>query len=73
MRGRDHANCDASDGCACFDYTSPTDVQILAGPAELDGGEVVSGFHVPLHRLFEDEQDVSTTSLGAAENDVEQK
>jgi len=47
LRGRDHAHGDISDEYACFDYTSPTDVQILAGPADLDGGEVVSGFHVP--------------------------
>jgi hypothetical protein len=70
LRGRDHGKCDVSDGCACFDYTSPTDVQILAGPADLDGGEVVSGFHVPLHRLFEDEQDLGSTSRGGAEKNV---
>jgi Uma2 family endonuclease len=43
-------------------YTSPTDVQILAEPADLDGGEVVSDFHLSLLRLFEDEPDVGTTS-----------
>jgi len=51
-------------------YTSPTDVQILAEPADLDGGEVISDFNLSLHRLFEDEQDVGTTSLRETENDV---
>jgi len=51
-------------------YTSPTDVQILAGPADLDGGEIVPDFHLSLHRLFEDEQDVGTTSPGGVETDV---
>jgi len=51
-------------------YTSPTDVQILAGPADLDGGEVVPGFHVSLLRLFEDEQDAGTASPGGAGDDV---
>ena len=41
-------------------YTSPTDVQILAEPANLDGGQVVADFSLSLHRLFEDEQDVGT-------------
>jgi len=51
-------------------YRSTTDVQILAGPADLDGGEIVPDFHLSLHRLFEDEQDVGTTSPGGVENDV---
>jgi Uma2 family endonuclease len=51
-------------------YTSPTDVQILAEPAELDGGEVISDFRLSLHRLFEDDQDVGTTAPGGAEKDV---
>jgi len=51
-------------------YSSPTDVQILAEPADLDGGEVISKFHVSLRRLFEDELDVGTTAPGGAENDV---
>jgi Uma2 family endonuclease len=43
-------------------YTSPTDVQILAGPAVLDGGEVLPNFHISLHRLFEDEPDADGAS-----------
>jgi len=51
-------------------YTSPIDVKILAQPAELDGGEVILDFKLSLHRLFEDEQDVGTTALREAANDV---
>jgi Uma2 family endonuclease len=40
-------------------YTSPTEVQILAEPADLDGGRVISDFHLSLHRLFEDALDAS--------------
>ena len=43
-------------------YTSPTDVQILAEPAVLDGGEVLPNFHISLNRLFEDEPDADGTS-----------
>jgi len=51
-------------------YTSPTVVQILGGPTELDGGAVVPGFHLSLLRLFDDEPDAGTTSLEGAGNDV---
>jgi Uma2 family endonuclease len=50
-------------------YTSPTDVRILAEPADLDGGEVVPAFRVPLRRLFEDEPDVGASSAGADEHE----
>ena len=36
-------------------YSSTTDVKILVEPANLDGGNVLPGFHVSLNRLFEDE------------------
>ena len=51
-------------------YTSPTDVRILAEPADLDGGEVVPGFRVSLHRLFEDEQGASAASAQQPDDDV---
>jgi Uma2 family endonuclease len=35
-------------------YTSPTSVQILAEPAQLDGGDLLPGFRLPLTQLFED-------------------
>jgi Uma2 family endonuclease len=38
-----------------YAYSSPTDVRILTPPAELDGGEVIPGFRLPLARLFEDD------------------
>jgi Uma2 family endonuclease len=36
-------------------YTSVSDVRILLEPADLDGGDLLPGFHLPLNRLFEDE------------------
>ena len=36
-------------------YTSPTEVRILPETAEIDGGEVVPEFRLPMIRLFEDE------------------
>jgi Uma2 family endonuclease len=40
-------------------YTSATDVRILAHSADLDGGDVIPGFHLAVNRLFEDEPDVA--------------
>jgi Uma2 family endonuclease len=37
-------------------YTSVSDVRILLEAAELDGGDLLPGFHIPLYRSFEDEQ-----------------
>ena len=37
-------------------YTSVSDVRILIEPADLDGGDLLPGFHISLSRLFEDEQ-----------------
>jgi Uma2 family endonuclease len=39
-----------------YDYKSVSNVHILIEPAELDGGDLLPGFHIPLSRLFEDEQ-----------------
>ena len=36
-------------------YTSVSEVRILLEPADLDGGDLLPGFRVPLNRLFEDE------------------
>ncbi len=36
-------------------YSSTSDVKILVEPADLDGGDVLPGFHVSLNALFEDE------------------
>ena len=38
-------------------YTSPTQVRILTGDQELDGGDILPGFRLPLAELFEDEPD----------------
>jgi Uma2 family endonuclease len=38
-------------------YHSATDVRILAEQDDLDGGEVIPGFRLPLKTLFEDEPD----------------
>ena len=42
-------------------YTSTTDVRILVAPANLDGGDVLPGFHLSLDRLFEDEPNAEPT------------
>jgi Uma2 family endonuclease len=34
-------------------YDAPTHVRILTGQEELNGGEVVPGFHLPLVHLFQ--------------------
>jgi Uma2 family endonuclease len=44
-------------------YTSPTDVRILVEPANLDGGDVLPGFQIPLYRLFEDEPDLVSPEI----------
>jgi Uma2 family endonuclease len=36
-------------------YTSMSDVRILLAPADLDGGNFLPGFRLPLNRLFDDE------------------
>jgi Uma2 family endonuclease len=36
-------------------YTSPTTVKILTAEQELDGGDLLPGFRLPLSVLFEDE------------------
>jgi Uma2 family endonuclease len=36
-------------------YTSPTEVRILTRAGELDGGDVIPGFRLPVEALFEDE------------------
>jgi Uma2 family endonuclease len=36
-------------------YTSMSDVRIVLEPADLDGGDLLRGFRLPLNRLFEDE------------------
>jgi Uma2 family endonuclease len=46
-------------------YSSPTDVRILTPPAELDGGELIPGFRLPLARLFEDEPSPEQAPSGA--------
>jgi Uma2 family endonuclease len=38
-----------------YAYSSPTSVRILPHDGELDGGEVVPGFRLPVAALFEDE------------------
>jgi Uma2 family endonuclease len=34
-------------------YTSPTAIRVLALGDELDGGDVLPGFRLPLHKIFE--------------------
>ena len=36
-------------------YVSPTQIQVLQLGQELDGGELVPGFRLPLAALFEDD------------------
>jgi hypothetical protein len=36
-------------------YASPTQIQVLQLGQDLDGGELVPGFRLPLTALFEDE------------------
>jgi Uma2 family endonuclease len=38
-------------------YASPTQIQVVQLAEELDGGELLSGFRLPLATLFEDEPD----------------
>ena len=49
-------------------YNAATDVRILAEQDDLDGGEVIPGFRLPLKRLFEDEPDVDSATPAVAEN-----
>ena len=49
-------------------YSSATTVRILAEPDELDGGEVLPGFRLPLKRLFDDEPDAEPTTPASVEN-----
>jgi Uma2 family endonuclease len=51
-------------------YTSPIDVCILSESADLDGGELVPGFRLPLIRLFEDEPNTEPTPPTATESHV---
>jgi Uma2 family endonuclease len=37
-------------------YSSPTSIRVLERSGELDGEEVLAGFHLPLSELFEEEQ-----------------
>ena len=39
-------------------YTSPTQVQILTADQELDGGDLLPGFRLPLASLFDDDPEV---------------
>jgi len=45
-------------------YANPTSVRILAGPGEIDGGELIPGFRLPLSELFEDEPEGETLAAG---------
>jgi Uma2 family endonuclease len=49
-------------------YSSATDVHILAEQDELDGGEVIAGFCLPLRTLFEDEPDADPATTAVVEN-----
>jgi Uma2 family endonuclease len=40
-----------------YAYASPTQIQVVQVGEELDGGELLSGFRLPLATLFEDEPD----------------
>jgi Uma2 family endonuclease len=40
-----------------YAYTSPTDVRVLALGDELDGGDVLPGFRLPLQKIFEQEEE----------------
>lgn len=40
-------------------YSSPTAVEILTPPAELDGGAILPGFRLPVARLFDDDPDTA--------------
>jgi len=45
-------------------YSNPTSVQILAEPGEINGGELIPGFRLPLSELFEDEPEGETLAAG---------
>ena len=45
-------------------YANPTSVRILAEPGEIDGGELIPGFRLPLSELFEDEPEGETLAAG---------
>ncbi len=38
-----------------YDYASPTEIQVLQLCHELDGGDLIPGFRLPVAVLFEDE------------------
>ena len=45
-------------------YANPTSVRILAEPGEIDGGDLIPGFRLPLSELFEDEPEGETLAAG---------
>ncbi len=49
-------------------YRSATEVRILSEQDELDGGEVIADFRLPLRTLFEDEPDADQATSAVAEN-----
>jgi Uma2 family endonuclease len=49
-------------------YRFATEVRILAEQDELDGGEVIAGFRLPLRTLFEDEPDADPATSVVAED-----
>jgi Uma2 family endonuclease len=38
-----------------YQYASPTQIQVITAQQELDGGELLPGFRLPLRSLFEDD------------------
>jgi Uma2 family endonuclease len=48
-------------------YSSATSVHILTEVEDLDGGDVIPGFRLPLKRLFEDEPDADPATPPAGE------
>ncbi len=47
-----------------YAYISPTNVRILTRSDELDGGEVIPGFRLPVAALFEDEPEAGGETPG---------
>jgi Uma2 family endonuclease len=45
-----------------YDYNSPTQVRILQLGDELDGEEIIPGFHIPLSALFELEEETESSN-----------
>lgn len=43
------------DQAEVYDYASPTEIHVVKGGEELDGGDLLPGFRLPVAALFEDD------------------